>query len=81
MKVLEIILAAAAILFMAVALIQGVTVSLVLIQAVILILVLFLLSLPLFLKGDGSRLKEYEGTILWIGIALFIIMGILGGVL
>ena len=81
MKILEIILAAAAILFMAVALIQGATVSSVLIPALLLILVLVLLSLPLYLKGEGGRLKEYEGSIIWICIALFVIMGILGGVL
>lgn len=81
MKRLEMILVAAAILFMVVALIQGAIVASVLIQAVLLILVLALLSLPLLLKNRGSRLKEYEGTILWICIALFVIMGILGGVL
>jgi len=81
MKILEIILAAAAILFMAVALVQGVVVSSVLIQTGLLILVLVLLSLPLFLKGEGGRLKEYEGSIIWICIALFVIMGILGCVL
>ena len=81
MKVLELLLAAAAVLYIAVALIQGAAVSSVLIQTGLLILVLVLLILPLFLKGEGGRLKEYEGNILWICIALFVIMGILGGVL